>query len=94
MSSDAGATSRRADENAGPHGVGSNIVAIGEPERVRGFAFAGVQVAATEDPQAVRVAWRALAPEAALVILTPAAHAALQAELEAREQPLCAVMAP
>jgi len=93
MSSGVGATPRRADESAGPHGPGSSIVAIGEPERVRGFAFAGVQVATAEDPQAVQTAWRALAPEAALVILTPAAHAALRDELEAREQ-LCAVMAP
>jgi len=72
----------------------SRIAAIGERERVRGFAFAGVHVAAAEEPQAARAAWRALPADVALVILTPAARSALQAELDASEQLLCAVMPP
>ena len=58
----------------------SQIVAIGERERLRGFALAGVNVAAAEDPAGARAAWAALPADVALVILTPAAHAALAAE--------------
>jgi vacuolar-type H+-ATPase subunit F/Vma7 len=72
----------------------SRIAAIGESERVRGFAFAGVHVAAAEDPRAAQAAWRTLPSDVALVILTPAAHAALHAELDADEPRLWAVMAP
>jgi len=72
----------------------SLIAAIGERERVRGFAFAGVHVAAADDAQGARTAWRAVPANVALVILTPAARSALQAELDASEQLLCAVMPP
>ena len=65
----------------------SRIVAIGEPERLRGFAFAGVQVVAADDPEAARAAWRGLAEDVGLVILTPTAHAALEDErLDAAER--------
>jgi len=72
----------------------SRIAAIGERERVRGFAFAGVRVSPADDPQSVRAAWQALPQDVALLILTPAARSALRSELEASEQLLCAVMAP
>jgi len=58
----------------------STIVAIGERERVSGFALAGVQIAPADHPEAVRAAWRALSADAGLVILTRAAHRALAAE--------------
>jgi vacuolar-type H+-ATPase subunit F/Vma7 len=58
----------------------STIVAIGERERVSGFALAGVQIAPADDPDAVRSAWQALSADAGLVILTRAAHRALSAE--------------
>jgi len=72
----------------------SRIAAIGERERVHGFAFAGVHVVPAEDAQAVQAAWRALPADIALVILTPTAHSVLRGELAAREQTLYAVMAP
>ena len=53
------------------------IAAIGERERVHGLVFAGVDVAAADDPAAVRAAWRGLPDDVGLVILTPAARAAL-----------------
>ena len=59
----------------------SGIAAIGESDRVRGFALAGVSVAAADEPDAARAAWRALPADVALVILTPAAHAAIAGEL-------------
>lgn len=68
------------------------IAALGERERVRGFAFAGVHLAAAEDAQAVRAAWRALPREVGLVILTPAARAALGTELAEQRELLWAVM--
>jgi vacuolar-type H+-ATPase subunit F/Vma7 len=70
----------------------SRIVAIGERERVHGFAFAGVRVAAAGQPDAVLAAWRALPADVGLVILTRAAHTALVAELSERDQRLWVVM--
>jgi vacuolar-type H+-ATPase subunit F/Vma7 len=71
----------------------TGIVAIGEQERLRGFALAGVDVAVAEDPAGARAAWAALAPEVALVILTPAAHVALAAgELDPKGPRLWVVM--
>jgi vacuolar-type H+-ATPase subunit F/Vma7 len=52
----------------------SRIVAIGERERVRALAFAGVHVAAADDPDAVRAAWEGLPDDVGLVILTSAAR--------------------
>jgi vacuolar-type H+-ATPase subunit F/Vma7 len=70
----------------------SRIAALGERERLRCFAFAGVHLAAAEDADAVRAAWRALPSDVGLVILTHAARAALSAELSQREERLWAVM--
>jgi len=71
----------------------SAIVAIGERERVRDLSFAGVSVAAVDDADAVRAAWRALPEDVVLAILTPAAHAALEAEgLDRRDRRLWVVM--
>jgi len=70
----------------------SHVVAIGEQERVRGFALAGVDVAVADDPASARAAWESLTPEVALVILTPVAHEALAAsELDPRGQRLWVV---
>lgn len=71
----------------------SRIVAIGEQERLRGFAFAGVEVSVADDPAAAHAAWDALAPDVALVVFTPAAYAALrERKLDARGQRLWVVM--
>lgn len=58
----------------------SAVAVIGERERLRGFALAGVRVLAAEDPAAVRIAWDTMAADVGLVLLTPAAHAALEPE--------------
>jgi vacuolar-type H+-ATPase subunit F/Vma7 len=71
----------------------SDIVAIGEQAKLRGFGLAGVEVAVAEDPAGARAAWEALSREVALVILTPAAHAAVApSELDQRGQRLWVVM--
>ena len=58
----------------------SQIVAIGESERLRGFKLAGVDVIAADDSASAQAAWGALPRDVALVILTPAARAALAAD--------------
>ena len=58
----------------------SQIVAIGEGERLRGFELAGVDVIAADDSASARAAWGALTADVVLVILTSAARAALEAE--------------
>ena len=71
----------------------SQIVAIGESERLRGFALAGVDVVVADDPAGARAAWAALPADVALVILTPAAHRGLGVdELDPRGQRLWVVL--
>jgi vacuolar-type H+-ATPase subunit F/Vma7 len=71
----------------------TRVVAIGETERLRGFAFAGVDLIAAEDPAAARAAWQGLRPDVALVILTAGARAALGSDdLDPAGQRLWVVM--
>jgi vacuolar-type H+-ATPase subunit F/Vma7 len=70
----------------------SGIAAIGERERVEGFRLAGVAVLAAAGPAQAREAWAALPGDTAVVILTPAAAAALTAELAAAPRVLPAVL--
>ena len=65
----------------------SQIVAIGECDRLTGFRLVGVDVVAAEDPAEARAAWCALPEDVGLAILTRAAHAALTAEELARSGP-------
>lgn len=67
------------------------IAAIGEAPRIQGFALAGVLVLPAEDPDGARSRWSELPGDVALVILTPAADAALAGR---GPEPLCAVMPP
>lgn len=55
-----------------------NVVVIGEATRAGNFALAGAVVATADGEEAVRAAWQALPAEAAVVVLTPAAAAALE----------------
>jgi vacuolar-type H+-ATPase subunit F/Vma7 len=54
-----------------------NVFAIGERERVRALALAGVRVVPADDAEAARTAWKELPEEFGLVILTTAAHEAI-----------------
>jgi vacuolar-type H+-ATPase subunit F/Vma7 len=60
------------------------VVAIGETQRLAGFALAGVDVRGADDERSVRSAWEALG-EVGLLILTPHAEAALGSRLSERE---------
>ena len=68
------------------------IVAIGEEAHILGFALAGAVICPAADAEAVRVAWRELRPDDALVILTANAAAALGEEAARTRPPLTAVM--
>lgn len=57
----------------------THVAAIGERVRVLGLVSAGVAVFPADDPEAVRAAWHGMPPEVGLVIVTPAAAAALGA---------------
>lgn len=69
----------------------SRVAAIGERVRVGGYDLAGVDVHAASGASEVRSAWAALPADVGLLILTPAAHAALGALLAERSQLVWAV---
>ncbi|MER5450181.1 hypothetical protein ABT052_14550 [Streptomyces sp. NPDC002766] len=71
-----------------------HIAAIGEPLRILGLASAGVLLSPAESPDAARAAWRNLPPDVDLVLLTPTAADALDAEAVEGQEPLVAVMPP
>ncbi|MGD3110676.1 V-type ATP synthase subunit F [Streptomyces sp. YGL11-2] len=70
------------------------VIAIGERARTTGFALAGVEVRPAEAPDRVRALWRDLPADVALVILTPAAAAALGPDALDVSEPLTVVMPP
>jgi len=59
------------------------VAAIGEAVRVQGLRLAGVQVLPGEEPAEVRASWAALPDDVAVVVLTPAAAAALDPDRSA-----------
>ena len=71
----------------------SGVVAIGERELVDGYGLAGVQVLAAADAASVRRAYAEVESDAGLLILTPAAEAALAVRL-AEEPALVWVVIP
>jgi len=59
----------------------SRVAAIGELEAVDGYGLAGVELLPAADGPAAREAWSALAPDVALLLVTPAAATALAEQL-------------
>ncbi|QIY59509.1 hypothetical protein HEP86_02415 [Streptomyces sp. RPA4-5] len=70
------------------------VVALGEATQTSGFALAGVSVRPAEAPESVRAVWQELPDDVALVILTPAAAAALGPDVLNAPRPLTVVMPP
>jgi vacuolar-type H+-ATPase subunit F/Vma7 len=70
----------------------SGVVAIGEADRVAGYALAGAEVRTAEEPGAVAKAWQLLDDDTELVILTRAAADALAAELAEQDHRIWAVL--
>ncbi len=56
----------------------ASIIVLGESIAIDTFALAGATVSRADDPDAVRRAWAALPSDAAVVVLTAAAAAALE----------------
>lgn len=74
----------------GTHPAG--IAIIGEGVKVSGFGLAGALVLPADGPEEVWAAWRSLAPEVVIVVLTSRAARTLAAER--RSWPLTVVMPP
>ena len=55
----------------------SRVVAIGSDLELAGYALAGVEVTAADDPDAVRRAWAGIGRDVGLVLLTRNAAAAV-----------------
>lgn len=64
-------------DTVAPPGPGG-MAAIGAAALVRGYALAGVAVTVATGLEEVRRAWEALDPRVMVVVLTPAAAAALR----------------
>lgn len=70
----------------------TGVVAIGEADRVAGYALAGAAVLVADDAPAALAAWLSLDPETELVILTPAVALALGDELSGQDHRIWAVL--
>jgi vacuolar-type H+-ATPase subunit F/Vma7 len=70
----------------------NGVVAIGEADRVAGYALAGATVRVAESPAAAVEAWLTLDPETELVVLTPAAAKALGPDLDEQDHRIWAVL--
>ncbi|MFC4907080.1 hypothetical protein [Actinomadura gamaensis] len=68
------------------------VAVLGERVRIEGYGLAGALVLPAEDAAAVTAAWDALPGEAAIVILTARAAAALGPRRTARPGVLTAVL--
>lgn len=72
----------------------AGVAVIGARELVRGWALAGASVLAADDADETRRAWRSLAAEVAVVLLTSSAAEHLAEELADRSWPLVVVIPP
>jgi hypothetical protein len=70
----------------------SRVAAIGEAQRLAGYALAGADVRPAADADGVRAEWAALAEDVGLLILTPAARRALGRRLSERPRLIWAVV--
>ena len=57
------------------------VVAIGDPDVLRGYALAGVAILPAADEPAVAAAWENVDGDVGLVLLTPAAREVLEGRL-------------
>lgn len=68
------------------------VAAIGAEPLVRGFGLVGVLVLPAEDDDAARTAWQRLPGDVELVILSPAAAAAIGPPVAVHPGPIVAVI--
>ncbi len=60
------------------------VVAIGDPDLLRGYALAGVEILPATDEPTVAGAWENIDRDVGLVLLTPAARELLEGRLDDR----------
>lgn len=70
----------------------SHVAVIGARTAVQGYGLAGALVRVADEPDVVRRAWMTLPADVRIVVLTPAARAALNEQIDATTGPLIAVM--
>jgi vacuolar-type H+-ATPase subunit F/Vma7 len=70
----------------------STVVAIGATHEMEGFALVGVHLVTAATDAEVAAAWAALDGDVGLVVLSPAAARALEAELRSHRDVLTVVM--
>ena len=70
----------------------SRIVALGDDDRLEGFALAGASVIAASTDDEIRQAWERLDPDVGLVILSVGASRVLESRLDERSDVLTAVL--
>ena len=70
----------------------STVVALGDDDRLDGFALAGATVIEVESDEELRSAWDELGPDVGLVILSARASQVLQPVLGDRTDLLTAVV--
>lgn len=70
----------------------STIVALGEDDRLEGFALAGASVITASTDDEIRRAWDRLDSDVGLVILSASASRALESRLDERPDVLTAVL--
>jgi vacuolar-type H+-ATPase subunit F/Vma7 len=63
----------------------SRIVAIGAETRLAGYALAGVELQAVDEPDQVREAWAGLGEDVGLVLLTSDARRVLADPIDGRD---------
>ncbi len=68
------------------------VAVLGESVRVQGYALAGALPIVAESPEEIKEAWSNLARDVELVVLTPAAAAALGDSVRLRRVPLTVEM--
>lgn len=72
----------------------ARIAVVGEAVRVEPFGLAGAIVAVAEDAAAVRNAWITLPTDVSVVVVTPAAAAALTDDIKSQREGVLTVTMP
>lgn len=70
------------------------VAVLGEPALIRGYALAGARPLAAETPGEIHDRWASLPRDVRVVVLTPAAAAALDRSGAGTSGPMTVVMPP
>ena len=68
------------------------VAVLGESSQTTWFSLAGADVLPAENPDEARKAWRSLAEETVVVVLTPMAARALEEDIAKADRLLCVTL--